>query len=641
MTKTRNKLQRGFAVIELAIFVVVITAVSGIGYWAVSKSKAVTSPVTITITAPVDTTSSYQQGGSVPVRFSTNQIIRTGEFGVWSRSSNGTYYSYKSVSPNISTTSYAVEFPLTKDPVGSGYQIIMAYRPQSGTGTWNNWATSSGSFKVTSSSAPTLTPTPIPNAVTITITAPVDTTSSYQQGGSVPVRFSTNQIIRTGEFGVWSRSSNGTYYSYKSVSPNISTTSYAVEFPLTKDPVGSGYQIIMAYRPQSGTGTWNNWATSSGSFKVNPSSTPISGPTSTPIPTPTSGLKSIDSSSSSSSSSSTAQTQGTDQTSSTASTTTPAPKKSLLCTITFSLLGCKKESATVLKTTPAPKKSLLCKITFSLLGCKTQNTSSDKSKAAIIPPKSKPVIAPRSPAMTSGSKVSADATTTSTTTPIVTSFYTTGSYQQGTAINLQWTIDQPVASGEWFVGLYSYESSNPAYYDYVVLGIGDNNNSTQFSYNLTISTAPEGSGYRAVVAYSSTPGSNNWVSEKASAEPFTITSSSSPTDPKGVSPSPSNRWADCTMTNANVTKGITNNNPVAMAYTGSAVTGMGINWGDGTQQYKSNPGNTPIFRESEYKYSVVKEKVTRKITLKAHCDKVDRKVNYVKQTIEWVQKPGL
>ncbi|MEI6237793.1 MAG: CHAP domain-containing protein [Candidatus Saccharibacteria bacterium] len=40
MNITKNKLQQGFAVIELAIFVVVITAISGIGYWAVSKSKA-------------------------------------------------------------------------------------------------------------------------------------------------------------------------------------------------------------------------------------------------------------------------------------------------------------------------------------------------------------------------------------------------------------------------------------------------------------------------------------------------------------------------------------------------------------------------------------------------------------------------
>jgi hypothetical protein len=41
VNKTKNKLQQGFAVIELAIFAVVIIAVAGIGYWAINKSKAV------------------------------------------------------------------------------------------------------------------------------------------------------------------------------------------------------------------------------------------------------------------------------------------------------------------------------------------------------------------------------------------------------------------------------------------------------------------------------------------------------------------------------------------------------------------------------------------------------------------------
>ncbi|MEI6237794.1 MAG: hypothetical protein WCP03_04315 [Candidatus Saccharibacteria bacterium] len=38
-----KKMQQGFAVVELAIFVVVIVAVAGIGYWALKSSKAVSS----------------------------------------------------------------------------------------------------------------------------------------------------------------------------------------------------------------------------------------------------------------------------------------------------------------------------------------------------------------------------------------------------------------------------------------------------------------------------------------------------------------------------------------------------------------------------------------------------------------------
>ncbi len=105
-------------------------------------------------------------------------------------------------------------------------------------------------------------------------------------------------------------------------------------------------------------------------------------------------------------------------------------------------------------------------------------------------------------------------------TPRFTSLYATGSgnFQQGTNINIQWAIAEPVPYGEWFVSLYS---SAGVYYDYTVLSAGNGSNSTSFSYNLPISTAPVEGGYRAVVAYRATS-SDGWISVTSSTNTFGI-----------------------------------------------------------------------------------------------------------------------
>ena len=124
------------------------------------------------------------------------------------------------------------------------------------------------------------------------------------------------------------------------------------------------------------------------------------------------------------------------------------------------------------------------------------------------------------------------------TTPRFTSLYTTGTgggYQQGTNVNIQWTIAEPVPYGEWFVGLYS---SSGAYYDYTVLSAGSGSSSTSFSYNLPVSAAPVESGYRAVVAYRATS-SDSWISVTSSSDTFAITAAgTSTTNTGGTVPPP-------------------------------------------------------------------------------------------------------
>ena len=113
------------------------------------------------------------------------------------------------------------------------------------------------------------------------------------------------------------------------------------------------------------------------------------------------------------------------------------------------------------------------------------------------------------------------------TSPRITSLYTNnyGSYQQGSNVNIQWSIAEPVPYGEWFIGLYSSAGN---YYDYTVISAGNGSNSTSFNYNLPITSAPVGSGYRAVIAYRATA-NDSWISVTSSSNTFEITASGSST----------------------------------------------------------------------------------------------------------------
>ena len=108
-----------------------------------------TTPI-IRVTAPTGT-GSYAQGSSLTVRWEISKGVDYGVFGVGVRSPAGDWNIGLRVSAGY-YGSYTV--PLTVDvPVGSGYQVMVAWRPEPEIGSWGAFATSPGSFAVTARSA--------------------------------------------------------------------------------------------------------------------------------------------------------------------------------------------------------------------------------------------------------------------------------------------------------------------------------------------------------------------------------------------------------------------------------------------------------------------------------------------------------
>ena len=204
----------------------------------------------LTITSPAGP-DTYASGDPMTVGWTSDQALSTGEFGVWVRSSSDTWY-IGQVVPATGGTSFSTPITLSL-PTGSGYQVIVAYRPTSGSGTWGSWATSWWSFAV-SSGLPYLT---------ITSPAGPDT---YASGDPMTVGWTSDQALSTGEFGVWVRSSSDTWY-IGQVVPATGGTSFSTPITLSL-PTGSGYQVIVAYRPTSGSGTWGSFVSTWWSFTV-------------------------------------------------------------------------------------------------------------------------------------------------------------------------------------------------------------------------------------------------------------------------------------------------------------------------------------------------------------------------------------
>ncbi len=104
----------------------------------------------IVVTAPTGT-GSYAQGSSLTVSWGNSTDVAYGEFGLGVRSAAGDWSIGKLV-PASGAANYTTS--LTVDvPVGSGYKAEVAWRPVVGSGPWDVFATSPGSFVVTASSA--------------------------------------------------------------------------------------------------------------------------------------------------------------------------------------------------------------------------------------------------------------------------------------------------------------------------------------------------------------------------------------------------------------------------------------------------------------------------------------------------------
>ena len=104
-------------------------------------------------------------------------------------------------------------------------------------------------------------------APTLTVTAPTGS-GSYAVGAALTVSWAANVAVSSGEFGVWARSSGGSWYIGKLVAAS-GGTSFTTNLTLSV-PAGSGYQAIVGWRPTAGSGSWSSFGTSPGSFTVTP-----------------------------------------------------------------------------------------------------------------------------------------------------------------------------------------------------------------------------------------------------------------------------------------------------------------------------------------------------------------------------------
>ena len=110
------------------------------------------APGSITVTAPTGT-GSYAQGSSLDVSWTTSSPVHDGEFALGVLSPAGGWNIGKLV-PYEPLVRYYLE-DLTLDvPPGSGYMVMVAWRPDVGSGPWGAYALSPGSFAVTDKDVP-------------------------------------------------------------------------------------------------------------------------------------------------------------------------------------------------------------------------------------------------------------------------------------------------------------------------------------------------------------------------------------------------------------------------------------------------------------------------------------------------------
>ena len=103
-----------------------------------------------------------------------------------------------------------------------------------------------------------------PRRLDITVTAPTGT-GSYAQGSVLTVSWETEDAVADGEFRL-SLSRQGIIVSNTFV-PATGAASYTTGLKLDV-PTGSGYGVLIAWRPVVGSGRWGSYATSPGSFTV-------------------------------------------------------------------------------------------------------------------------------------------------------------------------------------------------------------------------------------------------------------------------------------------------------------------------------------------------------------------------------------
>ena len=121
-------------------------------------------------------------------------------------------------------------------PVGTGYKVYVYYRATSGDA-WSIYGLAPGTVNVTAAGF---------NA--ITVTAPTGTTSKAQ-GAALPVTWTTNAAVASGQFSTWVVSTGNSWY-VGQIKAADGTASYSDSVNLNV-PVGTGYKVYVYYRATS------------------------------------------------------------------------------------------------------------------------------------------------------------------------------------------------------------------------------------------------------------------------------------------------------------------------------------------------------------------------------------------------------
>ena len=202
----------------------------------------------ITVTAPTGT-SGQAQGSGLPVTWTTNQTVASGQFSIWVVSAaNGWYVGKIKAADGTAGYSDSVDLGV---PVDTGYRIFVYYRASSGD-PWGIYGMSPGTVNVTAGFS------------SITVTAPTGT-SGQAQGSGLPVTWTTNQTVGSGQFSLWVVSPSNGWYVGKIVNAD-GTASYANSVTLNV-PADTGYRIFVYYRATTGD-PWGIYGMSPGTVNV-------------------------------------------------------------------------------------------------------------------------------------------------------------------------------------------------------------------------------------------------------------------------------------------------------------------------------------------------------------------------------------
>ena len=143
----------------------------------------------ITVTAPTGTTSK-DQGAALDVTWTTNQAVATGQFSIWVVSPANGWYVGKihDAADTVGPASYADSVDLN---VPAGTRLprlrLLPRQQRRPLGPLRHEPGDGGRAEVFSA---------------ITVTAPTGTTSK-DQGAALPVTWTTNQAVATGQFSIW------------------------------------------------------------------------------------------------------------------------------------------------------------------------------------------------------------------------------------------------------------------------------------------------------------------------------------------------------------------------------------------------------------------------------------------------------